>query len=82
MKYMMVLILLAGCASPEQRAARESAYISALEARCEKLGFARDTDAITKCKLDMMMADRASANARASVAAQNAANVREAMKSH
>lgn len=80
MRYLLVLVLLAGCATPEQRAAREAKYIAELENRCAKVGFKPDTDAMAQCKLNLMTADRANETARAGVAAQNVSNMQNATK--
>ena len=73
-------ILLPACATPEQRAARTDAMIAKAGAACEKLGFTPGTDAMANCKLQLLNSAQADATARAGVAAQNAANTREAMK--
>lgn len=80
MRYLCVLVLLVGCATPEQRAAREALYIAELEKRCVKIGFKPESPEMAHCKLSLMNSDEASANARAGVAAQNVANMREATK--
>ena len=46
MRYLLIAILLVGCATPEQRADRA---LSRYGPYCEKLGFAPDSDAYRNC---------------------------------
>lgn len=78
--YPVVLLLLIGCSTPAERAAREAAYLAELETRCAKIGFKADTEAMAQCKLSMMNSDEASVNAQAAVAAQNRRNMQEATR--
>jgi hypothetical protein len=80
MRYVLVVLFLSGCATAEQRAAYQAAYLAQLEESCIKIGFARGSEGMASCKLHLMNSDRAAANAQAGVAAQNVSNVREAMR--
>ena len=80
MRYVLLALLLVGCSTPEERAARMEAMIAKAEDACVKIGFKPGTDAMANCKLSLLNSADANATARAGVAAQNAANVREAMK--
>ena len=52
-------LLLAGCATPEQRAEEMAAYIAEnYGATCVKLGYKTDTDAHRNCMLSMYNTDQ------------------------
>ena len=46
MRYLVLLLMLAGCATPEQRAMQAMAEFGPY---CQKLGYQRDTDAWRHC---------------------------------
>lgn len=48
MRYLLILLLLAGCASREERQAE---LIGKTEQACEKLGFKADSPEMRDCKL-------------------------------
>lgn len=51
------VVTLAGCATPQEQAAREererAAYREALTKQCENIGYRRDTDPIRQCILTL-----------------------------
>lgn len=57
MRYVLVLLVLAGCATPEQRAERIMAVFGPM---CDKLGFQRDTDPWRNCVLQQAGAQQQS----------------------
>lgn len=74
MRYLVVLLILSGCAfTPEQRA---EALIRDYGPMCDKLGFQRDTDHWRNCVLSSYQATLQAAG----VGAANAANVQRAMQ--
>lgn len=74
------VIVLSACATPEQRAERESKYLAELEDRCLKMGFKTETEGMANCKLSLSNADRQAEGQAAAVRAANRATVREATK--
>lgn len=73
MRYLLLVIFLSACATAEERAARSVATYGPY---CERLGFQPNSNQWREC----IQRERADRTARAGVAAQNAANVREAMR--
>ncbi len=78
--YAVVPVLLIGCATPEQRAARQTAMIAKASEACEKLGFKPETEAMANCRLQMITSAESNATMRAGVSAQNVRNMQEATK--
>ncbi len=65
MRLALILLLLAGCATPEQRAERDIAKFAPY---CEKLGHQRDTDKWREC-IQTNVSDAKATASRASAAA-------------
>lgn len=65
MRYALIFLLLAGCATPEEKADRAIANYSPY---CEKLGYARDSDTWRQC-IQTQVSDKRAAASRASAAA-------------
>lgn len=75
MKYVALVLVLAGCATQEQIAAREAAYLAEIDSRCVKLGFKPGTDAMALCRLQMKSSDDAAEAAhQANIRARRAMN--------
>jgi hypothetical protein len=55
MRYLTVLLLLAGCATPEERADR---MISSFGPTCERLGYQQGSDKYRDCIVQMHSADQ------------------------
>lgn len=57
MRYLLVVLVLTGCATPEQQKAaedaRNAAYRESLFRQCEAIGFQRNTDPIKQCVLTL-----------------------------
>lgn len=68
-----VLVVLGGCASAEQRAARRDAILDNFATICEKIGYARGTEQNKSCVLDLVKADMAGEPARAAASSAAAA---------
>lgn len=62
--YLLVLLVLVGCTTPEQRAAQQAQYVSALKQRCYAYGFKADDPALPNCvmRLDMAVRQAKAAN--------------------
>lgn len=62
MRYLFVVLMLAGCATPEQRAReqqqRNYQYSQALQSRCDGYGFKRGEPAFANCLQQLDMAIR------------------------
>lgn len=66
MRYLFVLLLLAGCATPEQRADR---MIGKFGPMCERLGYTPATDRFRDCIVQMHAADEQRSSGAAAAAA-------------
>jgi hypothetical protein len=66
--YLAVLLVLAGCATPEQRAydqrQRQAAYANALTQKCVAYGFKEGEAAMANCRMQLDTAVRQQAAAR------------------
>jgi hypothetical protein len=66
--YLAVLLALAGCATPEQRAndqrQRQAAYADALTQKCVAYGFKQGEPAMANCRMQLDMAVRQQAAAK------------------
>lgn len=79
--YAVVLpAVLIGCATPEQRAARQERQIAKATETCGKLGFKPETEGMANCRLQLITAEEANAVRQSGVAAQNVRNVQEATR--
>jgi hypothetical protein len=74
--FLTVAIVLAGCASPEQRAAfqqqqayqqqqQEAAYMASLKARCSQFGFSEGSTQHSECMMSLHQQNQANAGAAA-----------------
>ncbi len=48
---LLILLLLAGCATPAQRQAEQDAYVARLEQACASMGYERNSEAGVQCGL-------------------------------
>jgi hypothetical protein len=53
MRYLVVLILLAGCVSPEERARRQELRIAQLQGQCRAYGFGYNTPEMAQCIMQL-----------------------------
>jgi hypothetical protein len=69
-RYLFVLLVLAGCATPEDAARQRAAYASALRAQCAGYGFKAGTPEMAQCVMRLDQAQRQAEAANSAAAIQ------------
>lgn len=77
MRYLLLALLLASCATPEERAERD---IAAHAPYCDKMGYQRDTDAWRSCIQQAAADRRASVRAAQQRSQETQRSMREAFE--